>query len=386
MSIFKELKRRNVIRVAIAYVVTAWLVIQVVETIFPAFGFSDAAMRFVVIAFAIGFVPALVLSWAFEITPEGLKKESDIDRTASIAYRTGKQLDRIIMVVLALALGYFAFDKFMLTPQRQAEKLATATQEARREGHTEALVDAYGDKSIAVLPFIDMSAGKDQEYMSDGIAEELLNLLVKIPDLRVISRSSSFAYKGEKIDIPEVAKKLNVAYILEGSVRAAGNQLRITAQLIEAGSDTHLWSETYDRKLESIFQIQDDIAASVVEALKITLLGRAPKTFKTDQEAFRLTLQAKYFWNRRAPGDEEKAMDYYQQALDIDPDYAAAWTGLSVTYLAQAVDGRMPREAGLAKARDAVETALSLNPDLSDAHVRMGLVYEQDGDLETAQD
>ena len=222
--------------------VTAWLGIQVAETIFPAFGFGDAAIRLVVIVFAIGLIPALVVSWVFEITPEGLKKEKDIDRTTSITNKTGKQLDRIIMVVLALALGYFAIDKFALSPQRQAEELATATKEAHKEGRSEALVESYGDKSIAVLPFVNMSSDEEQEYFSDGISEELLNLLTKIPELRVISRSSAFSYKGKDIKLTEIAKELNVAHILEGSVRKAGKLVRITVQLIEARSDTHLWS------------------------------------------------------------------------------------------------------------------------------------------------
>ena len=248
MSFFNELKRRNVLRVGAAYVVGAWLLIQVVETIFPLFGFDEAPARIVVIVLAIAFVPVLILAWAFELTPEGLKKESEVDRTQSIAPNTGKKLDRVIMVVLALALGYFAFDKFVLTPQRDAEQLAvleeqktTEVEHARQAGRTEAMVESYGEKSIAVLAFQDMSQDKDQEYLSDGIAEELLNLLAKIPELRVISRSSAFSYKGENIKLAQVAEELNVAHILEGSVRKAGNRVRITAQLIEARSDTHLW-------------------------------------------------------------------------------------------------------------------------------------------------
>ena len=257
MSFLKELKRRNVLRVGAAYVVGSWLLIQVAETIFPLFGYGDTPARMVVIVLAIAFIPSLIFSWAFEITPEGLKRDADVDRDLSVIQTTGKKLDRIILVVLALALAYFAFDKFVLDPARDAVELATATQEAHQEGRSEALVDSYGDKSIAVLPFVNMSSDPEQEYFSDGISEELLNLLAKIPELRVISRSSSFAFKGGKIDIPTVAKKLNVAHVLEGSVRKAGNQVRITAQLIDARTDTHLWSETYDRELANIFAVQD---------------------------------------------------------------------------------------------------------------------------------
>ena len=386
MSLYNELKRRNVLRVGAAYIVAAWLVIQVAETIFPLFGFDDTPARIVVIVLAIGFPLFLLFSWVFELTPEGLKRETEVDRTVSTSHKTGKQLDRIIIVMLALALGYFAFDKFVLDPARDADELATATQEAHQEGRTEALTESYGDKSIAVLPFINMSDDASNEYFSDGISEELLNLLTKIPELRVISRSSAFSFKGKDTEIPEIARRLNVAHILEGSVRKAGNQVRITVQLIEARSDTHLWSETYDRNLDNIFQIQDEIATAVVEALKLELLGAAPQSRKTDQETFTLVLQAKYFWNRRSPGDEERAMDLYQRALAIDPDYAPAWTGLSVAYLVQAVKGRIPREIGLAKAREAVETALLLDSELSDAHVRMGQVYEQDDDHDATRE
>ena len=216
MSLFAELKRRNVIRVAAAYIVAAWLIVQVVETIFPAFGFGDGAIRLVVIVLAIGLVPVAVLAWAFELTPEGLKLEKDVERSASITPQTGKKLDRVIMVALAVALGYFALDKFVLSPGRQAQELATATREAREAGRSEMLVESYGDRSIAVLPFADMSVDKDQEYMSDGIAEELLNLLARIPELRVISRSSAFSFKGKDVKLADVARELNVAHIPGG--------------------------------------------------------------------------------------------------------------------------------------------------------------------------
>ncbi len=289
MPLIAELKRRNVLRVVAAYIVVAWLVIQVVDTVFPAFGFGDTAVRVVVIVLAIGLVPVVILSWAFEVTPEGLKLEKDVDRSRSISPQTGKKLDRIIMLVLALGLGYFAFDKFVLSESREASIAETA----RQEGRTEALVESYGNQSIAVLPFVNMSSDPEQTYFSDGIAEEMLNLLAKIPQLRVTSRSSAFAFRGDDINIPEVAEKLNVAHILEGSVRKAGNQVRITVQLIEARSDTHLWSETYDRLLDDIFAIQDDVAAQVVEQLRLTLLGETPRAARANVLAYPLYLQAR---------------------------------------------------------------------------------------------
>jgi len=388
MSFFGELKRRNVIRVGAAYVVAAWLVIQVVETIFPAFGFGDAAVRIVTIVFAIGLVPVLIFAWAFELTPEGLKKESEVDRSESITPQTGRKLDRVIMVVLALALGYFAFDKFVLEPEREAakdEQVAGQVAEARQAGRSEALVESYGDKSIAVLPFVNMSSDAEQEYFSDGISEELLNLLAGIPELRVISRSSAFSFKGQNLEIPEIAERLNVAHILEGSVRKAGDRVRITAQLIEARSDTHLWSETYDRTLDDIFAVQDEIAATVVEQLKITLLGAAPRVQETDPEAYALYLQAIYLGRLGTAEGLEQSNTLYQQALAIDPDYAAAWDGLAANYNNQSGRGLVPPAEGYALAREAANRALAIDPDYAMAEGRLGwIAMYYDNDLATA--
>mgnify|MGYP001585733422 CR=1 FL=1 len=245
MSLFNELKRRNVLRVAMASVVAAWLIIQVVETILPAFGYSDVAIRYIIIVLAIAFIPTLVFSWAFEITPEGLKREVDVVREHSMTRFTGKMLDRIILIVLAVALAYFAFDKFVLVPSRDARLI----QETARQARTEALVESYGDKSIAVLPFQNMSGNPEQDYFSDGIAVELLNLLTKVQQIRVTPRTSSFYFRDKNMAIPEIAEALNVAHVLEGSVRKDGNRVRITVDLIDPLSITLLWSDSYDRQL-----------------------------------------------------------------------------------------------------------------------------------------
>ena len=393
MSLFEELKRRNVLRVAAAYVVASWLVIQVVETIFPAFGFGDAAIRIATIVLAIGLIPALILAWAFEITPEGLKKEKDVDRSQSITPHTGKKLDRMIMVALALALGYFALDKFVLSPQREAaqqqqqvEQLASATEEARQEGRSEALVESYGEKSIAVLPFVDMSPDKDQEYMSDGIAEELLNLLAKIPELRVISRSSAFSFKGKDIDIPTIAEQLNVAHILEGSIRKAGDRIRITTQLIEARSDTHLWSETYDRVLDDIFGIQDEIAQKVVDELKFTLLDDTPQAAQTDPEAYEQYLVGQHLMHQRTKASIEQATIHFERALHKDPAYAPAHAATAVAWMllqdSARTYGDLPLEEAVAKALPAAQRALELDPDLAEAHAAMGFIQFQQQNFE----
>ena len=381
MTFYNELKRRNVFRVSAAYVVGAWLLIQVAETIFPLFGFDDTLARIVVILLAIGFPLFLLFSWVFEITPEGLKKEKDIDRTASVTHKTGKHLDRIIIVLLALALGYFALDKFVLEPARVSDLVEETAQQAR----SEALVESYGDKSIAVLPFVNMSDDAGNEYFSDGISEELLNLLAKIPELRVISRSSAFSFKGKDMKVTDMAHELNVAHILEGSVRKAGNLVRITVQLIEARSDTHLWSETYDRTLDDIFAIQDEIAAEVVAQLKVTLLGAVPTVEETEPKAYALYLQARYLVNQITPENMARAVTLYQQALAISPNYAAAWTGLSIMYTHQADLGLGPYDEGYNLAREAVEKALAVNPEYALGHARLGwITMIHDGDLAAA--
>jgi serine/threonine protein kinase/Tfp pilus assembly protein PilF len=229
--------------------------------------------------------------------------------------------------------------------------------------------------SIAVLPFTDLSPAKDQEYFSDGLAEELLNVLAKNPKLKVTSRTSAFSFKGKEVDIKTIAEKLNVTHVLEGSVRKAGNELRVTAQLIEVASDSHVWSQTYDRRMDNIFAVQDDIAASVSEALKVTLEGhQTPKAQQTNPEAYNAYLQGQYFYDRRGKEDLEKATDYYQQALKIDPNYARAWAGLSAVHLRQAGSGYVPVDQSNPKARMEAQKALELDPNLADAHESMGRI------------
>ena len=381
LSLFNELKRRNVLRVAAAYVVVSWLVIQVVETVFPAFGFGDAAVRIVTIVVAIGLIPALIFAWAFEITPEGLKKEKDVDRSQSITPQTSKPLDRMIMVVLALALGYFAFDKFVLSEPREA----SIAEEARQAGRSEAQLESYVDKSIAVLPFVNMSDDAGNEYFSEGLSEELLNLLVKIPELKVAARTSSFSYKGTDVKIAQIGKELNVAHVLEGSVRKSGNRVRITAQLIKADDGFHLWSETYDRTLDNIFAIQDEIAATVVEQLKITLLGDTPLVRETDPQAYALYLQGRHLNRQRTAGGYERALALLQQTLAIDPGYAAAWEELGFVYESQAAHGLRPFEEGFTLAREAINKALKIDPGYAPAHASLGIIaISYDNDLVAA--
>jgi len=244
---------------------------------------------------------------------------------------------------------------------------------------------AISEKSIAVLPFVDMSAGKDQEYFSDGISEELLNLLAKIPQLQVTARTSSFAFKGKETGIPEIARTLHVAHVLEGSVRKAGNAVRITAQLIQASSDTHLWSQTYDRKLDDIFAIQDEIAADVVKQLKITLLSAAPKARTTDPEAYSLYLQAVQLGRQFTAESFQQSDALYHKALTIDPRYAPAWYGLARNFGNETGQGLLPGKEGFPRAREVAVKAVAIDPDYAPAHAQLGwIAMYGDNDLSGA--
>ena len=380
MSLFSELKRRNVFRVAMAYIVGSWLIIQVAETLLPAFGFSDTALRYIVIGLVVAFIPTLVFSWIFELTPEGLSKEVEVEREHSITRYTGKTIDRIIMMLLAIGLAYFAFDKFVLDPRRDLQLVAETTQQAQ----TAAPPLPVTAPSIAVLPFVNMSDDAANEYFSDGLSEELLNLLAKIPELKVASRSSAFFYKGKDFMIDDVGRELNVAHVLEGSVRKAENQLRITAQLIKVEDGYHMWSETWDRELDNIFVIQDEIAAAVVEQLELRLLEGAPRATETDAEAYALYLQGRHFGNLLSREGWQQSNELYRQALDIAPEYAAAWAGLSRNYINLAGYNLMPHEEGYRLGRENAEKALSIDPGTAPAHAALGWIALMDSDFEGA--
>ncbi len=316
MSIFRELQRRNVLRVAAGYIAVSWLIVQVMDTMSEAFGFTGEHMRIAIIVLAVCFVPVMIISWAFELTPEGLKRESEVEHEAPTAKKSAKRLDRFVMAALAVAVAYFVIDEIFF------EKTAPLTEAGR---------------SIAVLPFVNMSSDPEQEYFSDGISEEMLNLLAKIPELRVISRTSAFQYKNTDKEIPEIAQELRVAHVLEGSVRKAGDTIRITAQLIHASTDAHVWSDTWDRELDDIFAIQDEIAAQVVERLRIELVGEPPHVDSVDPEAYLLYLKADHIESVGIPGRgmefaELEAARLYARALEIEPTYVDAMSRLALAY------------------------------------------------------
>ena len=386
MSFFNELKRRNVFKVTIAYIVVAWLAAQVLQLIFESFGTPDWVMKTVLVLMAAGLGFAIFFAWAFEMTPEGLKRESEVDRSQSITPQTGKKLNNLIVAVMALALAYFVYDKFILSAGRdaaliEATTLATTERATTEQAASETPELVEDDKSIAVLPFADMSPDKDQEYFSDGLSEELLNLLAKIPELRVAARTSAWSYKGKDIKIGQVGEELGVAHVLEGSVRTAGDRIRVTAQLIKANDGFHLWSETYDRTLDDVFAIQDEISGAVVDALKVTLLGEAPHVSEISPEAYALYLQARHISNQLRRDLYQNAVDLYKQVLETEPEYAPAWVGISRNYRNMAVSGELDEIEGFQMAIEAAEMALQLDPNLAEAHARRGLLFlgfEQD--------
>ena len=355
MSLFSELRRRNVYRIAAAYAVAAWLIIQVVETIFPAFGFDDATTRYTVIALMIGFVPAVILAWIFEVSPEGLRRDRGADQHASPGPRTHKRLDQIIIAVLVIAVTYFAIDKFVLSEHDRA--LSVPANSATPIGG-----------AIAVMPFVDLSPGSDQAYFSDGIAEEILNLLARVPELRVVSRSSSFAYRDRNLSARDIAYELNVNYILEGSVRKQGDELRITAQLIDALTDSHLWSGTFERAFDDVFAIQDEIAAAVIPALEVELLHELPVTTEADPDAYTHYLKCRHFYLQRTSSGLEAAVEHCQQSTELDSDYAPGWVTLASAYINQGESGQRDYIEAYELATTAVDRAIEIDPDLPFAH------------------
>ena len=380
MSLWGEIRRRNVHRVAIAYVAAAWLLIQVVETLFPVFGLSDNAIRVVVIVLAVGFVPAVILSWVFEWTPEGFRRDRDVTVPAPAAQT--RRLDAAIITTLVLAVAYFAVDKFVFDPVRDTARDEQVAAEARGD----AIRQKYGENSIAVLAFEDISEAGDLGYFADGIAEELLNLLASIPELRVAGRTSAFSFKNSPATIPEIGQALGVTYIVEGSVRTAADRVRITVQLVEAASDTHLFSQNYDREFRDIFAIQDEVAEMVVDELHLTLLGEMPKLKQIDPQAYALYLQARSIFNglEASAEDDARIRTLLERALEIEPNYGEA-LALYSRHLWILGEENVPPMETYERVRRMYTRALAIDPNNANALNGLGMVTLLiDNDIETA--
>jgi TolB-like protein len=349
-SVWGELKRRNVVKVAIAYAIVSWLVLQLANILVPILTLPEWAERLVFLILLLGFPLALLFSWAFELTPEGIKKEKHVARSESVTDATGRKLNSTIIGVLVVALVFFAVDKFVLSTD------STSPAEVSSE-----ISAATGHNSIAVLPFVNMSSDPEQEYFSDGLSEEILNLLAKVPDLKVIGRTSSFAFKGKNEDLRIIGDKLDVSTVLEGSVRKSGDRVRITAQLIEVSNGAHLWSETYDRTLDDIFAVQDSVAAEILEALQIHV-GEAPTRGRPTEnsDAYSLFLKAKTEMNA---WQASRAEDLLLQAVRYDPAFAEAWEMLAYAYWEQ-WGSSIDSSTATQRVINAASKALAINPDL----------------------
>jgi len=385
-KLINELKRRNVFRVALLYAVSGWLLLQFADVLVGLLSLPEWSLRLVLMLLVIGFPLVVIFSFVFEITPEGIKRESQIDRDAPRVSASAQKLNYVIIGVLALSLAYFVVRSETRTSPEPAQ--ATAEQSSSPGASGEPVAAKELD-SIAVLPFVDMSPNKDQEYFADGISEELLNLLSRLEGLRVAARTSSFAYKGASKDIPSIGKQLNVATILEGSVRRAGDKVRVTAQLIKVSDGYHLWSDTYDRNVDDIFAVQDEIALAVVEALKPTLLadmkGGPGKRNPNNVQAYDLYLLGRHEFHKRSAVSLAKAVDYFERAVALDPGFSLAYSGLADSWtLMDDYAGMSPQDAAL-KAKVYVDKVLQIAPDLAEAQASAGLYYLQNGQYDTAR-
>jgi TolB-like protein len=377
-SFFGELRRRNVFKVATVYLIASWFLIQVAETVFPVLQLPDWTVTFIVVVLAILFPIAVIFAWAFELTPEGLKRSTEVDPGESITPRTGQKINYAIIGVLVAAIAFLVFARGSFfggigpTGDRAGESGPAATQ------------------SIAVLPFVNMSDDKDNEFFSDGLSEELLNVLAQVDGLRVAARTSSFHFKGTNEDLRSVASKLGVDHVLEGSVRKSGNRIRVTAQLIKANDGFHIWSDTYDYEVDDIFRIQDEISLAVVDALKVSLLGedrqRLTKRATTNLEAHNLYLRGRQFLHLRTQESVQQARRLFQDAVRMDPGYALAYSGLadSIQLLSNNHSLISPEDAE-AESRPLLERAVALDPDSAEVWASTGLMEAHSGNPEAAR-
>lgn len=374
-------------RVGIAYAVVSWLIMQVTDTFSPALRLPEWFPSAVAFLLLIGLPLALFFAWAFELTPDGIKRESEVDLNRSIAPQNARKLDRMIIIALVAVVGALLLDRYMgeVPPQMGTAPVSEVATEPLEEASEQerALTPVISDSktSIAVLPFINMSDDRQNEYFSDGISEELLNVLVRIKELRVPSRTSSFTFKGSEENVVEIGRKLQVDHILEGSVRKAGNRIRVTAQLIDVRTDTHLWSDTYTRELDDIFAVQDEIAKAIVEALKLTLsVGDQQKLADhstSNIEAYNKFLLGRHLWHQRSVRSLHAAIEAFNEALELDPEYAEAWAALADLYIVLPEYDFGTAERFIPKAREALEIALAINPESARALSTSGVIKAQ---------
>lgn len=387
MSLFAELRRRNVFRVAAAYLIVGWLLVQVLDLAAESFEAPVWVMKMIITLVVIGFIPTLMFSWAYELTPEGLKKDSEVDRAEPDTSQTAKKLDVITLLAVAGVIGLLVADRLLPQPDSGPQPVSTDPSSAQPANGNVAVIDdttkGVDDKprarnSIAVLPFVNMSNDAENAYFSDGITEEILNALAKIDQLKVASRTTSFTFKGRNEDMRLVGEKIGVAHILEGSVRKQGDQVRITAQLIQAADGFHLWSETYDGSLDDIFELQEQIARAIARELKLILdvkeTPRLAKRLTRNQEAYDLFLQGREL-ARQVWGEDTlpRSIRLLEQSIALDPDFAEAWNWLSIANLLLPQHVRIDDQAPYILASEkAALKGIELGPDIAEGYSLLG--------------
>ncbi len=359
-NFFAELKRRNVYKVAVAYAVVAWLIIQAASILLPTFDAPSWAMKVIVLLLVLGFPAALIFSWAFEITPEGIVRETEVDANKSITHHTGRKIVALTIVVALMAAGLFVFQILR----------------ARSTSAEQPIASAIPNKSIAVLPFDNLSRDPDNAYFVEGIQDEILTRLAKIADLKVIARSSTQRFQN-KGDLPQIAQQLGVANLLEGSVQKVNDQVRVNVQLIKAANEAHLWAEGYDRKLTDIFAVESEIAKTIADTLQAKLSGSEKHAIAArpteNSEAHQLYLKGRFFWNKRTGSDLKKSIDYFEQAIAADPNYALAYAGVADGYVwLSGYTAGTPRDC-YPKAAAAAKKALELDDTLAEARTSLAL-------------
>src|SRR5437870_94191 len=357
-NFFAELKRRNVYKVAVAYAVVGWLLVQVTTQVFPIFEIPNWALRLIVFAIVIGFPIALVIAWAFELTPEGIKRTEDVGLAASARQPRKHAWIFVVIVGAALSVGLFFIGRYT--------------------GRDTASPSELPAKSIAVLPFDNLSRDPDNAYFAEGVQDEILTRLAKVADLKVISRTSTQRFKSAPSDLRDIAKQLGVMNILEGSVQKANDQVRVNVQLINALTDAHLWADTYDRKLIDIFSVESEIAKTIAETLQAKLTGSEKQMMAaaptTDTTAYELYHKGRSLWEKRSGDNIPKAIAFYEQAIARDPNYALAYAGLSSAYILSPFYTGADRREANSKAKEAALKALGLDPNLAEAHLALGKV------------
>ena len=381
MSFFDELKRRNVFRVGIAYVIVAWLLLQVADVVLNNIEAPAWVFQAILLLLVIGLPMTSIFAWAFELTPEGIKKERDVDRSESVTRITGRKLDFAIIGMLILALGGVVWTNYLRNPEPSSAQI---------NGTTAVETEARVDTSIAVLPFVNMSADPDQEFFSDGITEEILNTLVAIDELQVTGRTSSFTFKGRNdVDLKTIGQMLGVIYILEGSVRKAGKMVRITAQLTTAENGFHLWSNTYDRELTEIFEIQEEIASAIGEALQVELGLKVAQFLdrrRTDNpEAYEWNLRGDQLLRNTDVTSQKLAAEAFQKAIRLDQNYVPAYVGYAMTQTSLLAMGGGSVTELQQEAEQALDVVARLDPEYSRRYVALGSLYQFRNDFVAAE-